>query len=657
MRALGINFFRVLIKNILITSAFSSLFSSVPFRGDEVLRRPSGFFEDICILWQRDNLANGDSDMELKRGDVDKRNCWDIGRMYPSLDAWYERLKEKTGDTRFDELISYKGQLHVSPEILRRGLDYYFDLGRAFENFLVYARLAFDEDLGSDKTKEAYGLISTIFFNFREKTSWIEPEILQISSDKLKKYVEDGELKKYSFYLKKLLRLKPYTLNVGEEEILARVSQTFQTPYKTFSSFNNADIVFGNVKDSKGREHKLSHGKYMIFLRSPDRELRRSSFKSLHRRFLEFENTLCELIQGQIKNHVFVAKTRGFKNCLEAALYPDNIDLEVYYNLIKSVRSRIDVLHKFVRMKKKVLGLKDIHPYDLYAPLVRDVDFKVGIEEAKSMVVDSVSSLSKEYQDILRKGLFKDRWVDFFETERKRSGAYSSGCYDSMPYILMNYHGSLNDLLTLAHEAGHSMHSFLSNSNQPYHLAEYPIFVAEVASTFNEQLLFDLLSKTEDKKKKAALLGNKIDAIHATFFRQTLFAEFELMLHEIVESGKPLTPGVLKKIYRKLYSDYYGEDLILDDEIEIEWARVPHFYYNYYVYQYATGLSAAILLFDSIKNKRCSAEDYLAFLKAGGSEYPLDLLKKAGVDLKRKGSVESLINYFDSLIDKLEEIL
>jgi oligoendopeptidase F len=353
-----------------------------------------------------------------------------------------------------------------------------------------------------------------------------------------------------------------------------------------------------------------------------------------------------------------LAKTRGFKNCLEAALYPNNIDLNVFYNLIKTVKSRINVLHKFVKIKKEILKLKKIHPYDLYAPLVKNVSFEMSIEEAKKNVIESVGILKKEYKSILKKGLFKDRWVDFCETARKRSGAYSSGCYDSMPYILMNFHSSLNDVLTLAHEAGHSMHSYLSNKNQSYCYSGYPIFVAEVASTFNEQLLFEHLFKnTKSKGKKALLLSNKINAIHATFFRQTLFAEFELKLHEIVEKGNPLTPSILKKVYRELYSEYYGEDLALDEYIDIEWARIPHFYYNYYVYQYATGISAAIALFEKMKKNKNHCQEYLKFLKSGGSRYPLDMLKDAGVDLRKPQVIEALIDYFDRLNDQLVLIL
>ena len=392
---------------------------------------------------------------------------------------------------------------------------------------------------------------------------------------------------------------------------------------------------------------ELTHGKYSTYLREPDRALRKNAYTAYHKKFMEFENTLCELLQGQIKNHDFIAKTRNFNSCLEAALYPNQVDVNVYHNLIKAVRDNIKTLHKFVSFKKRILNLDKLTPYDIYAPLVPEVNFKMDLEKAKQTVINSVAPLGDEYQNILKKGILEDRWVDFFETKKKRSGAYSSGCYDSMPYILMNYYESLNDVNTLAHEAGHSMHSYLSNHNLPYHYSQYPIFVAEVASTFNEQLLHGyLLNNIKDEKQKAYLIADALDRIQATFFRQTLFAEFELKIHELVESQTPLTPTLLKKIYHQLYQDYYGEDMQLDDLIDIEWARVPHFYYNFYVYQYATGISAAIYLYELCQKDKNHCQQYLKFLKSGGSRVPFRSLKASWSRFNKAGCCTGLDQSF-----------
>jgi oligoendopeptidase F len=615
------------------------------------------FYLPISYI-KKDLSTKGDLVMAINRDSVKEKDRWNIEKMYSSLDEWRKNLKIVNESNYWKSLDLYKNKLHESTKNLKSTLTSYFNLNRSLENLAVYAHLLLDEDLSNDKAKEAYGLAQFSLFKFTEQASWIEPEILQLSSQSLEEYINNPDLKDYKFYLEKLSKFKPHTLSIPEELIIARVEQTFQSPYKTFSALDNADLIFEDVLDSSGNKHGLTHGKYTSYLREPDRILRKNAFETYHKKFMQFENTLCEVLQGQIKNHEFVAKTRKFNSCLDAALYPNQISTEVYHNLIKAVRDNIKTLHKFVSFKKRILKLDKLSPYDMYAPLITGVDFKMNLEKAKETVVNSVAPLGKEYQDILKKGIFEDRWVDYFETNKKRSGAYSSGCYDSMPYILMNYYETLNDVTTLAHEAGHSMHSYLSNHTQSYQYSQYPIFVAEVASTFNEQLLHDhLLKKINDKKQEAYLLADSLDRIQATFFRQTLFAEFELKIHDLVEKGTPLTPSLLKNIYHQLYLDYYGPDMEVGDLIDIEWGRVPHFYYNFYVYQYATGISAAIYLYNLLKNDKNVCQQYLEFLKSGGSHYPLELLKKAGVDLTKPDAVQSLIYYFDHLIDQLSKIL
>ena len=615
----------------------------------------------VPVYYSKKNLLSevkGDNDMALNREMISKKDRWNIEEMYPSIEKWRKELKEINESDKLKLLQDYKGKLNESSSNVKSVLDTYFDLSRRLEKLAVFAHLYLDEDLSNDEAKEAYGLGQFAFYNLIEQSSWIEPELLQMPKEKLDEYINDDNLSDYKFYLEKLSRMKSHTLSIKEEELLARVDQTFQSPYKSFSTLENADLSFENITDSSGKSLELTHGKYSSYMREPDRTLRKNAYETYHKKFKDFENTFCELLQGQIKNHDFIAKTRKFNSCLEAALYPNQIDVSVYQNLIKAVRNNIKTLHKFVSFKKKVLKLDKLAPYDIYAPLIANQNFKMDLEKAKQTVIDSVAPLGQEYQNIVKKGILQDRWVDYLETKKKRSGAYSSGCYDSMPYILMNYYESLNDLNTLAHEAGHSMHSYLSNHNLPYHYSQYPIFVAEVASTFNEQLLHGYLFDTfKDKNQKAYLIADALDRIQATFFRQTLFAEFELKIHEMVESQTPLTPALLKQIYHQLYLDYYGSDMELDSLIDVEWSRVPHFYYNFYVYQYATGISAAVYLYDLCQKDKNNCQQYLKFLKSGGSRYPLDLLKQAGVDLTKPDAVKALISHFDHLIDQLSDIL
>jgi oligoendopeptidase F len=379
--------------------------------------------------------------------------------------------------------------------------------------------------------------------------------------------------------------------------------------------------------------------------------LRQSAFEGIHRSFLKYENTLCELLSGQVQNSLFQTRSRNYPSCIEGALFPHQIDTSVYTGLIKAVRARLPSLHKYMKKRKEALKVDELHMWDLHVPLVQDVNLSFTYEEAEKLVIESVAPLGREYQEALSKGLLKGRWVDRYENARKRSGAYSSGCYDSMPYILMNYNGNFQDLMTLAHEAGHSMHSLNSNQHQPYQYSHYPIFLAEVASTFNEELMFLHLGKQElTKDQRRFLINQQIEDIRSTFFRQTMFAEFELKIHELAEQAVPLTPQLLKEIYHQLNVDYFGEALSVDTLIDIEWARIPHFYSHFYVYQYATGISAAHSLYRRVIEEN-GREDYLKFLSSGSSHFPLELLKRAGVDMKSTQPVAALIDHFDHLVD------
>lgn len=600
--------------------------------------------------------------MAIERNAVKSEDKWNVEAMYPSFSDWEKEFKEweRTGQSpKFPEIATWKGRLAETPEALAAFLKAYFEAERKLSKLYTYAHLRHDEDVAQDLHKQAFVRAAALLHDFRQEISWVEPEILQMPEEKLAVFMTDKSLLHYKIHLEKIVRMKPHTLSADKEELVAMAGKALDTAHKAFSSFNNADLKFPNIEDGEGKQRELTHGMYLFYLRQKDRALRKNAFEAVHRSYLAHENTLCELINGQVQGHLFEKQARHYNSCLEAALFPHQIDPKVYTSLIETVRRNLKVLHRYVGIRKKILGYNDLHLYDLHVPLVSEVDFSMPYEKAEGLVVDSVAILGKEYQEDLRKGLTEGRWVDRYENARKRSGAYSSGCYDSMPYILMNYQGTLNDALTLSHEAGHSMHSFSSNHHQPYHYASYPIFVAEVASTFHEELLLGtLLSQVKDKKERCYLINQKIEDIRSTFFRQTMFAEFELRLHQWAEEGVPLTPALLKEAYRKLNADYFGPELIVDEAIDIEWARIPHFYYNFYVYQYATGISAAHALVEKVRNEGEEARGrYLAFLRSGSSKYSLDLLSLAGVDMREPHAVESTIRHFDALVTELETLL
>ncbi len=600
--------------------------------------------------------------MGRSRAEVPQKERWNVEALYLNVEDWKKEFEgaqgEKKSRPRWPSLRAFQGKLKSSPEAIRRFLDAYFDLDRRLSKLHTYAHLRLDEDLGNDAVKENFGKISSLIHDFQVEYAWVEPELLSMIKEEFEALLHHPQLEPYRFYLSKLERLRPHTLAPEMEELLALSGKALETPYKAFGALNNADLAFPPALNSKGEVKELTSGTYLLYLKDPDRTLRKNAFENLHRVYEGHANSICELLQGIVQSHLFVSKAKKFKDCREAALFPRRIDDAVYDSLIGSIHSNLDALHSYLRLRKKLLNLSELHVYDLYVPLVQEQGMGRGFHEACELVVESVEPLGKEYTEALKRGLLEERWVDPFENEKKRSGAYSSGCYDSMPYILMNFHGTLNDVLTLAHEAGHSMHSLLSRKNQPYVYADYPIFVAEVASTFNEQLLLQLLKKRAKSKGELVFLINyEIEAIRTTIFRQTLFAEFELQLHRWAEEGMPFTPTLLKDAYLKLNQKYYGSELILDPGLGIEWARIPHFYYDFYVYQYATGLSASLALFENVAKSEQARDRYLQFLSSGGSRYPLELLEIAGVDLKRKEAVEAAMRKFTSLVKEMEALL
>lgn len=586
------------------------------------------------------------------RDEIDLKDTWDLKPLFSSPEEW-EKAFQKAKN--LPSLEPFKGHLKDGIDTFVAACQVIYDTCRELEKLYTYAHLYHDVEITAVDAKSKYAQIQTLFQTFQDQRSWFEPEILSLPDDLLKKYLNDPKLGAFRFPTEVIVHLKPHILDAEGEAILAKSDEALSTTYKAYKALTDADIAFPDIKDSQGNTLPLSHGAYGMYLRSPDRTLRKEAFTAFHQSFAQFGNTLGELFQGIIKNHQFHAKTRGYKSCLEAALFPRNIPTQVYDALIDAVRKGIGAHHNYIDLRKKILGVEAFHLYDSYAPLVEGVDVDIPYDEAVDLVIASVALLGKEYQDTLAKGLKSQGWVDRYENKNKRSGAYSSGCYDSHPYILMNYKGTFRDLFTLAHEAGHSMHSYLSKKNQPYPIADYPIFLAEVASTFNEELLFQhLLKNTTDPKKRRYFITQKLDDLRATFFRQTLFAELELQTHKWVEEGIPLTPEKLNAYYRELTEFYFGSSLVFDSFGQVEWSRIPHFYYNFYVYQYATGLSAALQLATAVSEGGESERNrYLKFLSSGGSNYPIPLLKDAGVDLTKGDAVASTLNLFRQLTDDL----
>lgn len=593
---------------------------------------------------------------------IAKQDQWNVEALYSSWQAWEEDLLKwgrESSSPHWPELNAFKESWKKSSEDLKKLIDICCEIDRQLSKLHTYAHLRHDEDVSEEVAKKAYSRITALLYAFAQEAAWIEPELLAYPEEKLDALIHSKPLDSYRFYLEKMVWMKKHTLPAEQEELLAMAGKSLETASQAFGAFNNADLKFPPAVDSQGQQKELTHGKYQLYLRSPDRALRESAFKNLHRSFLSYENTLCELLSGQVQCHLFGMKSRKFASCVEAALFPHQIDVSVYHSLIQAVKTHLPALHRYMNLRKKMMGLDQLHLYDLHVPLVKQVDMGMSYEEASKLIIESVAVLGKDYQNSLTQGLTKDRWVDRYENTKKRSGAYSSGCYDSMPYILMNYHGTLNDALTLTHESGHSMHSLLSRANQPYHYSRYSIFVAEVASTFHEELLLrHLLNRVTSKEQKAFLINQKLDDMRSTLLRQTMFAEFELKIHRWAEQGIPMTPELLKTEYRKLNQEYFGPDVLIDEEADIEWSRIPHFYYNFYVYQYATGISAAHALVDRVVNGGDKErEEYLTFLSSGSSKYPIDVLKLAGVDMRTPQPVEAAMRHFDALVTQLGELL
>ena len=592
--------------------------------------------------------------MGIDRKDIDDKYKWKIDLMYSSqesIDKDISKIK-----SYINEIKEYKGKLSQSKENMYEALNIYEKASQLLQNLYVYTHMKQHEDTRINENQAMATKTDMLSTELSTASSYMVPEIIAIDESKLKEYLEDEKLSFYKKYIEEILREKPHTLSEKEEEILAAVSDLTSVPENAYDMLSYADMDFPKIENEDGEMVKLTHSNFSTFLKSKNNKVRKNAFDAMYKTYDKYKNTFASMLYGGIKSEIFYSKTRKYESALYASLFQDDISVDVYNNLIKAVDENLDTLNRYVDIKKKFLGLEDIHMYDLYVPLTESFDMKIPYEEAQEIVLNALKPLGEEYLGLIKRA-FEENWIDVYENEGKQGGAYSWGSYDSHPYILMNYKDDLNSLFTLIHELGHSMHSYYSKKTQPYLYSGYKIFVAEVASTLNELLLINyLLEKADSKEERVYLLNYYLEQFRTTVYRQTMFAEFEKLTHASVEDGNPLTAKEFNDIYYDLNKKYYGNSTVVDEQIALEWARIPHFYSNFYVYKYATGFSAASALSKQILEEGESAVSrYKEFLKSGGSEYPLNQLKAAGVDMEKKESVDKALEVFKELVDKLEK--
>lgn len=591
------------------------------------------------------------------RKDIPESDTWDLSKLSADDQAWEKSFTE--WEAMLTGYTKHQGKLGESAQNLADLLKFDSEVSRIGERLGNYAFLRSAEDQANGDYQRMVGRFQNVAVKGAELCSFIRPEIMAIDSAKLEEFTQQPELELYRLMLERIVRYKPHTLGEKEEQLIAMQGEMAGATSKIFRQLHDADLKFGTVKNEQGQEVELSPSTFSQFLISPDREVRKTAFHQFYEQFTAHENSLAAILGGSIQKDIYYAKARGYDSALGQALYADNVPHSVYDNLIASVRKNLPSLFKFYDLRKRKMNLDTIHHYDTYVPILTDLESERSWDQAVESVCDSLHPLGDEYVSVLRGGL-AGRWCDRYPNQGKQSGAFSAGAFDGDPYILMNYKPKvLNDMFTLTHEAGHSMHTHLSSSNQPYEYYDYTIFVAEVASTFNEQLLSKhLLENAKDDRERAYLINNQIDDIRATIIRQTMFAEFEKLTHEMGEAGEPLTLDAFKATYLSLLKDYFGPEFVLDEELSLECLRIPHFYRAFYVYKYATGLSAAIALSQRVLNGgESELNDYLNFLKGGCSKYPLDLLRDAGVDLESPEPVDTALQHFGALVDQLEELL
>ena len=592
-----------------------------------------------------------------KRSEVAAADCWDLSSLFASDQEWETLYTELEGKVAGFE--SFRGRLGESAEALLEAMEYDSVFSRDAERLAIYAFLKTTEDQGNSDYQGIKSRFQNLAVKANQAASFFPPELLAIEPEEMQALVDDPKLAGYKLQLQRLLRQRDHTLSDREERLLAMQGEMSGAAGNAFRQLNDVDMKFGTLDDGHGNQKELSHASFSEFLISPDRSVRRNAFHQFYQEVADHENTLAATLSGSIQRDIYYARARNHEGSLAAALFPDNVPSDVYDNLITAVRNSLPNVHQYLDVRRRKMGLDDIHQYDTYVPILSDMTKHHTWDQAVDVVVESLQPLGNEYVTTLEQGL-RARWADRYPNKGKQSGAFSCGSFDGDPYILMNFKPDvLNDVFTLTHEAGHSMHSWYSASNQPFQYYDYTIFVAEVASTLNEQLLTEhLLKNAADDNERAYLINNELDSIRATVVRQTMFAEFEKITHEMAEAGEPLTVASFRHVYRELLDAYFGPNFIVDEELELECFRIPHFYRAFYVYKYATGLSAAVALSRRVLGGgEAELNDYLNFLKGGCSKDPLDLLKDAGVDMTTPQPVETTLQRFKELTEELDRIL
>ena len=602
-------------------------------------------------------VANLTQNSNPKRMEVLVADTWDLSSLFSSDEAWMESLSEF--EKEIDGFSQFTGKLGESAETLARCLEFDIKLDRLGERMGTYAFLKTTEDQGNSHYQGFVARYQNLATKAGQAASFVRPEILSISPEKMDSMMKESCLAPFRLVLERINRFRKHTLSQPEENLLAMQGEMAQTASKAFRQLNDADLKFGQIVNDQGDSVELTNASFSSFLLSPNREVRKTAFHQYYQQFSAHENTLAATLAGSIHGDAYYAKARNYESARASSLFADNVPPSVYDNLITAVHKHLPAVHRYFDMRRRKMKLRDIHHYDTYVPIMADHQAHHTWDQATDVVLQSLSPLGKEYCGILEKGL-RGRWCDRYPNQGKQSGAFSCGTFDADPFIMMNFKPSvLNDVFTLTHEAGHSMHSYYSASNQPFQYYNYTIFVAEVASTFNEQLLAHyMIEHATTNEQKAAIINHEIDSIRATVVRQTMFAEFEKITHDMAESGQPLTVASFKKVYRDLLTTYFGPNFQIDEQLELECFRIPHFYRGFYVYKYATGLAAAIALSRRVlEGGQAELEDYLGFLKGGCSKDPLEILRGAGVDMEKPEPVETALSRFANLVDQLDQLI
>jgi len=591
------------------------------------------------------------------RDAIPANDTWDLDTLYGSAEIWQTDFQSL--ESQIQQYASFQGTLGESADKLKACLEFDIEFSRTLEKAHTFAHLRNDEDKTNNLHQGNYEKVTRLLTQYQQARSFINSEIMDIPEKTMQEFLDHPDLELYRLYLERQLRYRKYTLSKKEEALLAASMEIARTPQNAFGMLDNADLKLGTVKDEEGKEIAITHGNLQSLLQKQDRRVRKDAFETFYKTYEDHKFTYSTLLSSSLKKDIFYAQARNYSSVREMNLFYENIPVEVYDNLIQTVRNHLGPLHQYFDIRKRILGLDALHAYDNNVPLVKDLQWNMSYDEGVEKICEALAPLGSDYVGIMKKGLLENRWVDRYENKGKRSGAYSSGCYDSNPFILMNYlDDNINSVYTLAHEAGHSMHSYSSNQNQPYIYADYTIFVAEVASTFNEALLTRyFLSQDINREMRIYLICREIDNIRGTLIRQTMFAEFEHQIYKAAEAGQPMTVEAFQEIYKGLLESYFGDGVVLDPCLSLECFRIPHFYFGFYVYKYATGISAAYALANKVLNggeKELSA--YLNFLKSGGSKFPIDLLKDAGVDMSFPEPIETALEKFGELVGELQAL-